>query len=380
MRFEEVYESWTKKRLTQEEAAELLGVCARTFRRHVNRYEDEGLDGLIDHRLEQVSKLRAPVDEVMRMVDDYRTRHHGWNMTHYYSWYRRDGGERSYTWVRNKLQEYGAVAKGSSRGVHRKRRKPAAWPGMMLHQDGSTHLWVPGVYWDLIVTMDDATNEHYSMFFCDQEGTQSSFQGVRDVIEARGLFCSLYSDRGSHYWHTPEAGGKVDKSNLTQFGRALQQLGIEMIPAYSPEARGRSERAFRTHQERLVRELALAKITDIAAANQYIQTVYLPAYNEEFMHPATEDGSAFVAHQDMTALDDILCEQYERVVGKDNCVQFENLVLQIPPDRHRHHYMKVKVKVLRHTDGTLSIKHGPRRLARYDTLGQVLTNELPIAV
>ena len=139
---------------------------------------------------------------------------------------------------------------------------------MMLHQDGSTHQWVPGVYWDLIVTMDDATNEHYSMFFCDQEGTQSSFQGVRDMIEARGLFCSFYSDRGSHYWHTPEAGGKVDKSHLTQFGRALQQLGIEMIPAYSPEARGRSERAFRTHQERLVRELALAKITDMAAANQ----------------------------------------------------------------------------------------------------------------
>ncbi len=295
MRFDEVYESWTKKRLTQEEAAELLGVCARTFRRHIDRYEDDGLDGLMDHRMDRVSQLRAPVDEVMRMVDDYRTHHNGWNMRHYYSWYRRDGGERSYTWVRNKLQECGAVAKGSGRGMHRKRRQPAAWPGMMLHQDGSTHQWVPGVYWDLIVTMDDATNEHYSMFFCDQEGTRSSFQGVRDVIEARGLFCSLYSDRGSHYWHTPEAGGKVDKSHLTQFGRALQQLGIEMIPAYSPEARGRSERAFRTHQERLVRELALAKITDMAAANQYLQTVYLPAYNEEFMHPASEDGSAFVA-------------------------------------------------------------------------------------
>ena len=155
------------------------------------------------------------------------------------------------------------------------------------------------------------------MFFCDQEGTQSSFQGVRDVIDARGLFCSLYSDRGSHYWHTPEAGGKVDKSHLTQFGRALQQLGIEMIPAYSPEARGRLERAFRTHQERLVRELALAKITDMAAANQYLQTVYLPAYppgvplNEEFMHPASEDGSAFVACSDRVALDDILCEQFD---------------------------------------------------------------------
>ena len=131
MRFEEVYKSWTKKRLTQEEAAELLGVCARTFRRHIDRYEDEGLDGLMDHRMDRVSQLRAPVDEVMQMVNEYRTRHDGWNVRHYYSWYRRDGGERSYNWVRTKLQEYGAVAKGSGRGVHRKRRQPAAWPGMM---------------------------------------------------------------------------------------------------------------------------------------------------------------------------------------------------------------------------------------------------------
>jgi hypothetical protein len=101
---------------------------------------------------------------------------------------------------------------------------------------------VPGQRWDLIVTMDDATNEHYSMFFCAGEGTQSSFEGVREVIETHGLFCSLYTDRGSHYRTTPEAGGKVDKVNLTQFGRAMKQLGIEMIPAYSPEARGREAR------------------------------------------------------------------------------------------------------------------------------------------
>ena len=157
------------------------------------------------------------------------------------------------------------VKKAPQRGAHRKRREPAAWPGVMLHQDGSTHEWVPGRHWDLIVTMDDATNEHYSMFFCAEEGTQSSFQGVTDVIEGNGLFCSLYTDRGSHYWTTPEAGGKVDKVNLTQFGRAMAQLGIEMIPAYSPEARGRSERAFETHQGRLPKELALAGITDMAA-------------------------------------------------------------------------------------------------------------------
>ena len=214
--------SWTERRLTQEEAARLLGVCARTFRRYIDRYEEAGLDGLLDKRLTQVSHRRAPVDEVLRLVGRYRRRHDGWNVKHYYAWYRRDGGERSYSWVKNTLQAAGAVKQAAQRGAHRKRRAPAPWPGMLLHQDGSTHEWVPAQHWDLIVTMDDATNEHYSMFFCDEEGTQSSFEGVRDVIETHGLFCSLYTDRGSHYWHTPEAGGKV---NLTQFGRAMKQLG-----------------------------------------------------------------------------------------------------------------------------------------------------------
>ena len=176
--------------------------------------------------------------------------------------------------MKNTLQRAGVVNKAPKRGVHRKRRERAPWPGMMLHQDGSQHQWVAGQYWDLIVTMDDATNEHDSMFFCAQEGTHSRWRGVREVLERQGLFCSLYTDRGSHYWHTPEAGGKVDKANPTQFGRALAQLGIEMIPAYSPEARGRSERAFRTHQDRLVRELEVAGMTDRAAANRYLQETY----------------------------------------------------------------------------------------------------------
>jgi len=352
MRFEEAYERWTESRLTQEEAAQLLGVCERTFRRYIDRYEDEGLDGLIDKRLSQISRRRAPVDEVMRMVDRYRNRHRGWNVKHYYAWYKREGGQRSYTWVKSSLQAAGAVKKAPRRGAHRKRRERAAWPGMMLHQDGSQHQWVVGEYWDLIVTMDDATSEHYSMFFCEEEGTQSSFRGVREVIEGWGLFCSMYTDRGSHYWITPEAGGKVDKVNLTQFGRAMGQLGIEMIPAYSPEARGRSERVFRTHQDRLVKELAAAGISDMAAANEYLTKHYIPAYNAEFKQPPPEEDSAFVACRDLDVLDDILCEQYKRVVRKDNCVQFEGLVLQIPADRHRCHYVKAKVKVCRYADGT----------------------------
>ena len=316
MLFEDVHSVWTERRLTQEEAARLLGVCPRTFRRWAVRYGEDGIEGLRDRRLSRASHRAAPVDEVMRMVDRYRTRHEGWNVRHFYSWYRRDGGTRSYGWVKDHLQKAGAVPRSKGRGKHRKRREPAPWPGMLLHQDGSDHEWVAGARWDLIVTMDDATSEHYSMFFCGEEGTWSSFRGVRETIEAKGLFCSLYTDRGSHYWDTPAAGGKVDKDNPTQFGRAMARLGIEMIPAYSPEARGRSERAFGTHQGRLPRELAAAGIRDMESANRYLREVYLPAFNAEFARPAREEGSAFVACADPAALDDILCEIHERVVGR----------------------------------------------------------------
>jgi hypothetical protein len=217
--------------------------------------------------------------------------------------------------------------------------------------------------------MDDATNEHYSMFFVEEEGKRSSFRGVKETIEAKGLFCSLYTDRGAHYWHTDQAGGKVDKKNLTQVGRAMRHLGIEMIAAYSPEARGRSERAFATHQGRLPKELALTGITEMGQANRYLTEVYLPHFNAEFAQAAPEDGSAFVPVLGID-LDEILCEHYDRTVDRDNCVRFEGRVLQIPPDRHRCHYVKARVRVHRHVDGTLALFHGPRLLARYDALGK----------
>jgi hypothetical protein len=370
MRFEEAYEGWNRGRLTQEEAAMLLGVCDRTFRRYLIRYEDEGMEGLADRRLGQVSHRSAPVDEVMALADMYSHRYRGFTVKHFYSWYRRaHSGMRSYTWVKNTLQTKGLVPKASGKGTHRKRRPRAPYVGMMLHQDGSRHEWVPGKLWDMIVTMDDANNKHYSMFFVEEEGTQSSFQGINDVIKDHGVFASLYTDRGSHYWNTPEAGGKVDKGNLTQFGRAMRQLGIEMIPAYSPEARGRSERAFRTHQERLVKELAVAGITDMKKANAYIRNIYLPAFNNEFSVTPEESASMFVSWAG-TTVEDILCEHYERTVGNDNCVRFDGLALQIPKDQYRYHYVRVKVRVHRYPNGNLAIFHGHRKLASYNSKGK----------
>jgi len=217
----------------------------------------------------------------------------------------------------------------------------------------------------------DATTELYAAFFVEEEGTLSSFRGLQEVIESKGLFSSLYTDRGSHYWYTDEAGGKVDTARLTQVHRALQQLGITLLPAYSPEARGRSERVFRTLQDRLPKELALAGITEMAAANQYVAEQFLPAYNRRFAVPAPEAGTAFVPWIGPN-LADILCVQETRVVANDNTVRYQGARLQIPQDRHRFHYVKVLVRVHAYPDGTLAVFHGPRCLARYHADGQLI--------
>lgn len=371
MRFKEAYYGWQEKRLSQQEAARILGICERSFRRYKDRYEEQGMEGLMDKRISQASHRRAPVDEVMALQEKYREGYGGWNVRHFHSFYRREGGKRSYTWVKSRLQAAGLVSRAKRKGAHRKRRERTALPGMLVHQDGSRHEWVEGQQWDLIVTMDDATSEHYSMFFVGEESTESSFLGVEETIQKKGLFCSLYTDRGSHYWNTPEAGGKVDKINVTQFGRAMKQLGISMIAAYSPQARGRSERMFGTHQERLPKELAKEGIITMEAANRYVGIKYLPRFNEEFACQAPEQGTAFVPYIG-PELNEILCEQHERTVGNDNCVHFDRRILQIPANQYRFNYVKTKVRVHRYPDGTFGVFHGPRKLASYDSQGQLI--------
>ena len=369
MRFQEAYEGWSQGRLTQAEAALLLGQCERSLRRHIERYEADGLDGLLDKRLSQISKRRALGAEVDQVVQLYKSGFAGWNVAHFHSKYKAEfAGARSYSWLKSVLQGAGVVRSHKRRGKHRIKRERAPLAGMMIHQDASTHRWVPESVWDLVVTMDDATGEHTSMFFCAQEGTASSFHGIGQTIARYGLFASLYSDRGSHYFTTPQAGGKVDKVNLTEVGRALKQLGIEHIAAYSPEARGRSERAFQTHQGRLPQELARASITDMAAANRYLEQIYRPAHNREFAVASTLPGTAYVPFISGN-LPDVLCEQHERKVDNDNCVSFCGMRLQIPADEFRYHYVRTTVRVHRYVDDTLALFHGPRKLAAFDASG-----------
>lgn len=364
MKFEEVWERTTRRELSQAEAASILGVSERTFRRWRGRFEAEGAEGLYDRRLGKASARRVPVDTLLEVLELFDTRYWDFTAKHFHEKLVEEHGfMRSYNWTRLALQRHGRVRPAPRRGAHRRKRQRRALPGMMLHQDGSTHEWVPGQWWDLIVTMDDATSETYSAFFVEEEGTMSTFTALAEVIPEKGLFCSLYADRGGHYWHTPEAGGKVDRDNPTQVGRALQQLGIELIPAYSPEARGRSERMFGTLQKRLPQELRLAGITTIEAANRFLREDYLPRHNARFAVPPEGEGSAFVPFAGN--LEDILCVQEERVVGNDNTVRYKTRVLQIPEDRHRHHYVKARVRVHEYPDGRLAVFHGPRRLATY---------------
>lgn len=368
MRFEDVLGRYQAGRLSCEEAADVLGMSVSSFYRWRRRHETGGAEGLADRRIGKASARRAPVDEVTKVLTLFETRYFDFTVKHFHEKLESAHGiKRSYTWTKTVLQAAGKVKKAKKRGAHRRRRPRKPMPGMMLHQDGSRHEWVAGQQWDLIVTMDDADSTIYSAFFVAEEGIMSSFLGIGAVIERHGLFGSLYADRGSHYWITTEAG-KVDKDNPTQVHRALKQLGIELIPAYSPEARGRSERMFGTLQGRLPQELRLAGVTDMEAANRFLAETFLPEHNQRFREKPAEDGRVFIPWTGRD-LADILSIQEERTVGNDNTVRYERRVLQIPADKHRHHYVKCKVRVHEYPDGSLAIFHGPRCLARYHADG-----------
>ena len=373
LRFEEALERYRKRRLTAEEAGEILGMSGRHFRRLLLRYEEDGPEGLRDRRLGKVSPRRAPLAELTRMQILYQERYRDFTVKHFHEQLvKRHNYKLSYTVTRLALHGAGLVRPQKRRGgTHRKKRERRPLPGMLLFQDGSTHRWIGALDHDLdlIVTLDDATGAIYSAILVEEEGTASSFLGLVETIAAHGLFRAFYTDRGSHYFHTPKAGGKVDKSKPTQVGRALAQLGITHIPSYSPEARGRMERVFGTLQSRLPPELRLAEIATVEAANRYLKEQFVPDYNARFAVPAAEEGSAFIPYAGRP-LDDILCIQESRQVGRDNCVNWNRLALQIPPQRHRHHYVRATVRVHQYPDGRLAIFDGPSCLARFDPDGK----------
>jgi transposase len=370
MKVQEVMLRAMAKKITWFQAAEIIGISDRHMRRWRERYEEGGFRGLFDRRRGKPSPKRVPMAVLERVLELYREKYFDFNLRHFHEKLASEHQiELSYSWVKGVLQGAGLVARGRKRGVHRKRRPRRPLPGMLLHIDGSRHQWFQDERWyDLIVILDDASSEIYYAQLVEEESTVTVMVGLREVIERKGVFCALYSDRGSHFWLTPKVGGKVDPHRLTQVGRALRELGIRMIPAYSPQARGRSERSFGTWQGRLPQELRLHKISSLEAANVFLREHYIAEFNRHFQVAPAQRGNAFLACR-RRDLDLVFSLQFERAVNRDNTVSFQNLSLQIEAVRWRATLAGCQVMVHQHLDGTLSLTHGPHLLGRYTAEG-----------
>lgn len=366
MKIQEVILKAMAGKLKWWEAAEIIGVTDRTMRRWRERYQEHGYSGLWDYRKRSPSPKRVPVADLERVLRLYREQYFDFNVQHFHEKLQEVHGiHYSYTWVKTALQEAGLVERRKKRGSHRRRRPRRPLPGMMLHIDGSEHRWFfDERYYELIVVMDDATSEIYYAQLVEAESTLTVMAALREVVETRGIFCSLYSDRAGHFFVTPKRGGPVDMSRPTQVGRALQELGVKMIAAYSPQARGRSERGFGTWQGRLPQELRLRGITDLGQANQFLRDEYIAEFNRKFAVPAAQKGSAFVRLR-RKDLDWTFSVQQERTVNQDNTVRVANRVLQLNQTRWRNTLAGQTVVVHEHLDGRLSIRYGPHLIAQY---------------
>jgi hypothetical protein len=376
MKIQEVVLRAMARKITWWQAAEILGFSDRHLRRIRERYQQFGYESTFDKRRGQPSPKRVPYATVEQVLALYREKYFDLNVRHFHEKLREQHQiGLSYTWVKSVLQGAGMVARQRQRGVHRKRRPRRPLPGMLLHIDGSRHQWFQDERWyDLIVILDDATSEIYYAQLTEEESTLTVMSGLKEVIESKGVFCALYSDRGSHFWHTPKAGGKIDPHRLTQIGRALRELGVQMIPAYSPQARGRSERNFSTWQGRLPQELRLRGIRSLEAANGFLREHYMAEFNARFQVPAGQRGHAFVRRSSRD-LDLIFALQFERTVNRDNTVSIQNLRLQIEPVRWRATLAGCSVTVHQHLDGTFTISHGPQRVGHFSAEGVCLENE-----
>src|SRR6202162_4069729 len=370
MKVQDVMLQAMAKKITWWQAAEILGISDRHMRRWRERYVEEGYNGLLDRRRGKPARRRVALATVEKVFALYREKYFDLNVQHFHEKLQAEHGiELSYTWVKQALQGAGLVARGRKRGAHRRRRERRPLAGMLLHIDGSRHQWFQDERWyDLIVILDDATSEIYYAQLVEEESTATVMAGLKEVIERKGVFCALYSDRGSHFWLTPKVGGKVDYQRRTQVGRALHELGVQMIPAYSPQARGRSERSFGTWQGRLPQELRLAGCGTMEQANQFLRERYVAEFNRRFQVAALQRGNAFVPCRSRD-LNLVFSVQSERAVNRDNTVSFQNLSLQLERVGWRATLAGCQVTVHQHLDGTLSLTHGPHLLGRYTAEG-----------
>jgi transposase len=365
-------------RLTWIAAADILGVTPRHMRRLHQLYERTGYDGLVDHRGGKSRRKRIPLATIDALCQLRRERYPDFSMQHFWEQVTEKHGLRlSYTWTRSVLQAAGLAPRPRPRGKYRRKRERRPLVGMLVHLDASTHRWLPDLpRQDLVVALDDADGRILYARFWAQEGTASTFAALEHVLAQHGRFAELYTDRGSHFCKTMTAGAAPDLAYDTQVQRALKVLGIRHILARSPEARGRSERAFGTLQGRLPQELRAAGITDYGAANTYLDASFIADFNRRFTVAPTQRGSAFLKLVGVE-LRLVLSAHHDRVVANDSTVRFGQLTLQLPRLRLRRHYVRCPVLVHEFPDDTLGISHQGRLLARYDRQATLL--EAPTA-
>lgn len=380
MKFQEVMLRAMSGEISWQVAAEIVGITPRSLLRWRRRYEKYGWDGLLDRRRRTPSSRAAPFQEVQRILRLYRERFRGFNARHFHQIARREHGVKlSYSFVKRALQEAGLIPKHRARGRHRRRREPRACFGEMLLVDGSQHAWLalaPERRPVLLTYVDDATKHLIYAQFFDAETTKAVLTGLREVTEIYGIPMAIYTDRASWAAYTPKAGEPADRSRLTQVGRVFKQLGIEHILSYSPQARGRTERANRTLQDRLVNELRLRGVRTTAKANAYLRQRFIADYNETFGVAPRDPESAFVP-VGRVDLEAVLCHEEERIVGKDNTVAFEGVRLQIAKQRGRRSCAGLRVIVRRDLEDRHTVWFGSRCLGKYDAKGQPLAAGLP---
>lgn len=367
MKVQEVILRAMSGRINWIQAAEILGISDRQMRRWKKRYELYGYDGLYDRRRKMPSPRRVSLETATKILTLYREKYFDFNMSHFYDKLRKDHNIHiSYNWIRLALQGAGLVPARQRHDKHRKHRDRKPLIGMMLHMDGSPHDWFGnGTEYDIVTISDDANNEVYDIALVDEEDSLTCLSMIKNVVEKKGVFCSLYTDRASHFFLTKKAGEDVSKDNLTQIGRALQELGIQHIPSYSPQARGRSERLNGTFQGRIPQELRLRGIKTKEEANKYLKTEYLKEHNKRFSIKPSQKGTAFTTVPKTIDLNKVFCFKHERTVNNDNTISFNNRLFQIGPSELRVSFAKCRVIVYEHIDGSITVGYGPHMLGYY---------------
>jgi transposase len=360
-----------EKQMTRAEAAEKLEVCERQVYRIQKLYREKGAQGLVHGNRGKCSHRRIGNSVRGKIKDLLEDQYADYNSLHFQEILAEEFGITiSYSTLQSIRREVGYPTPRKKKSQpHRSRRTPRPIYGMMLQVDASIHPWLEqrGPKLALAALIDDATNKVWATFR-DYEDTAGYVEVLQDICLNEGIPMTLYTDKRNVFQDQRELSIKDQlegKERITHFKTILDRLGIELIQADSPQAKGRVERLFGTLQDRLVKALREANAKTLEEANQVLKA-YLPEHNHRFMKKAAQEGSAFVPWPPELAPDDLFCFRYNRTVRNDNTISFGKVLLQIPPGSSRKHYVKTTVELQQHLDCSLTVHYRGEQIARFE--------------